>query len=66
MAKYKTLNLDIEIHKKINEIVNNKRFLYRDSSEFVHETLRLRLIELQKVELLEKAQNKENNEGEKG
>ena len=58
MAHYKTVNIDVDIFNKIQEIANSKKFYYRSKSDFIHSTLRDKLNELKKVELLEKKNGK--------
>lgn len=54
MADYRPVNIDRNILKEIELIINEKKFFYRNTSEFVNSTLRDKLIELKILRLKER------------
>jgi len=54
MHRYITVNIDKNLHHRIKELVNEDGCLYRTMSEFVHATLREKILELGQTPLLEK------------
>ena len=54
MYRYKTVNIDRNLHNRIKEMVNEEGCLYRTLSEFVHATLREKILELRQIQILEK------------
>ena len=54
MAEYISVNIDRRIHTEIENIVKNKKLLYRTKSEFINEVLRSKVLELRWIQLKEK------------
>ena len=54
MKGYKSVSIDEKILKEIDKLINNKKYLYRNRSEFVNSTLRDKLLELRRLQLKER------------
>lgn len=54
MSEYISVNIDRRIHQEIQNIVNDKKYLYRSKSEFINEVLRSKILELRMIQLKEK------------
>jgi len=54
MHRYITVNIEKNLHNRIKEMVNEEGCLYRTISEFVHATLREKILELRQIQLIEK------------
>ncbi|MCJ7571719.1 MAG: hypothetical protein MUO82_07565 [Candidatus Thermoplasmatota archaeon] len=61
MSKYKTVSIDIELHKEIEEIIKSKKYYFKNPTQFINYTLIEKLLTLknlrlkeQEIELMEK------------
>jgi metal-responsive CopG/Arc/MetJ family transcriptional regulator len=54
MKGYKSASIDEKILQEIKIIINSKKYLYRNTSEFINSTLRDKILELRKLQLKER------------
>ena len=54
MVKYKTASVDVEIYKKIKEIIKTKKYLYRNPTQFINFTLIEKLQSFEYLQLKER------------
>ena len=54
MSEYKTVSIDIEIHKEIDKIIKSKKYLYKNPTQFIHYTLIEKLLNLRNLQLKER------------
>jgi metal-responsive CopG/Arc/MetJ family transcriptional regulator len=54
MKGYKSISVDEKILQEIKKIIESKKYLYRNISEFTNSTLRDKILELRKLQLKER------------
>lgn len=62
MGEYKTVNIEEEMHSEIKKIVEEENYFYRSISEFIHSTLRDKILELRKLRYMENLQSSKNDD----
>ena len=54
MSDYKTVSVDVEIHKEIEEIIKSKKYYYKNPSQFINYALIEKLLYLKNLRLKER------------